>query len=115
MTKHVLPAMVAMLAMATSALAHSQVEDMRPADGGILQTVEAIELRFDAPMRITAITLTGPDGDMAVTRETGLDPVTAFRALPPDAMPAGAYRVDWRGLAADGHPMQGTFGFTLTD
>ena len=77
--------------------------------------VEVIELRFDDPMRVTAITLTGPDGDVEIMHETRLDPVTEFRAMPPESMPAGAYSVDWRGLSADGHPMQGTFSSTVAD
>ena len=108
-------ALAATLVSVTAALAHSKAEDTTPAEGTIVETVAVIELRFDDPMRVTAIKVTGPDGDLDITRETGLNPVTAFRALPPDVIPAGAYTVDWRGLSADGHPMQGTFGFTVED
>jgi methionine-rich copper-binding protein CopC len=114
MTRIIL-ALVVALATATVALAHSKTEATTPADGATVQTVQAIEMRFDDPMRVTAITLTGPDGEMDITRETGLDPVTEFRALPVGAMPTGAYTVEWRALAADGHPMQGSFDFTVAD
>lgn len=107
--------LAATLATATAALAHSKAENTTPAGGATVETVEVIKLSFDDPMRVTAITLTGPDGDMEITRETGLDPVTEFRAVPKGDIPAGAYTVDWRGLAADGHPMQGRFGFTVAD
>ena len=100
---------------ATSLLAHSKAEQTTPANGDTVEAVEMIELRFDAPMRVTAIWLSGPDGEVGITRQTGLDPVTAFRATPQGALPAGAYIVDWRGLASDGHPMNGTFGFTVAD
>lgn len=103
------------LVTATAALAHSKAEDTTPADGTTVETVAVIELRFDDPMRVTAITVSGPDGDLNITRETGFDPVTEFHARPPEVVPAGAYTVDWRGLSADGHPMQGTFGFTVED
>ena len=66
-------------------------------------------------MRVTAIALIGPDGELEITREIGLDPVTEFSAMPPDNIPAGAYTVDWRGLSSDGHPMLGTFEFTVAD
>ena len=108
-------AFVATLAMASVALAHSKAEDTTPANEATVETVEVIELRFDDPMRVTAITLTGPDGDLEITRETGIDPVTEFRAMPPEDMPAGEYTVDWRGLSSDGHPMQGSFDFTVAD
>ena len=44
-----------------------------------------------------------------------MDAVTEFRALPPSDLPDGAYTVDWRGLSSDGHPMQGTFSFTIAN
>jgi copper resistance protein C len=101
--------------MATGAIAHSKAEDTTPAHEAIVDAVEAIEIRFDDPMRVTAITLTGPEGDVTIERETGMEAVTAFRASPPADLPAGAYTVDWRGLSSDGHPMQGAFGFTIAD
>lgn len=113
--KQIILALVAALAMATAALAHSKAEDTTPAGGATVEAVEVIELRFDDPMRVTAIALTGPDGELDITRETGLDPVTEFWAMPPEDMPAGAYTVDWRGLSSDGHPMQGSFDFTVAD
>lgn len=107
--------LAATLATATGALAHSKAETTTPANESTVERVEAIELRFDDPMRVTAITLTGPAGDVEITRETGLDPVTEFRAIPPEIMSAGAYTVVWRGLSADGHPMQGSFDFSVAD
>ncbi|APX12412.1 copper resistance CopC family protein [Tateyamaria omphalii] len=113
--KQIILALAAILATAAAALAHSKAEDTTPAKEATVETVEVIELRFDDPMRVTAISLTGPDGEMEITRETGLDPVTEFRAMPPEDMPGGAYTVDWRGLSSDGHPMQGSFDFTVAD
>lgn len=104
-----------MLVLPAAALSHSKAEQTIPALNATVETVEVIEIRFDDPMRVTAITLTGPEGDIEITRETELEPVTNFRAAPAAAMPAGAYQVDWRGLAADGHPMQGSFNFTVAE
>ena len=108
-------ALLALATTATGALAHSKAEQSTPADETTVATVEAIEMRFDDPMRVTAITLTGPDGDISIERETGMDAVTEFRALPPADLPDGAYTVDWRGMSSDGHPMQGTFSFEIAD
>ncbi|SDZ52557.1 hypothetical protein SAMN05444004_11921 [Jannaschia faecimaris] len=104
-----------MATLATGALAHSKAEDTTPVHESTATTVEAIEMRFDDPMRVTAITLTGPEGDVEIERETGMDAVTEFRALPSVDLPEGNYTVDWRGLSLDGHPMQGTFGFTVAN
>jgi hypothetical protein len=113
--KQIIFAVVAAFATATAALAHSKAEDTTPANEATVETVEVIELRFDDPMRVTAIALTGPDGDLEITRETGLDPVTEFRAMPTEDMPVGEYTVDWHSLSSDGHPMQGSFDFTVAD
>lgn len=113
--KQSLMTLAAVIATASVASAHSKAEKTTPANDAIVQSVDQIEMRFDDPMRVTAISLTGPEGAVEITRETGLDPVLEFRALPPETMPAGTYTVEWRGLAADGHPMQGTFVFTIAD
>lgn len=113
--KQIILALATTLAMATAALGHSKAEDTTPAGGDTVTTVDVIELRFDDPMRVTAIVLTGPNGELEIIRETGLDPVTEFRAIPPADMPAGAYTVNWRGLSIDGHPMQGSFDFMVED
>lgn len=99
--------------MATGAFAHAKAENTTPANQATVDTVEVIEMRFDDPMRVTAISLTGPDGEVEVERETGMDAVTEFKAVPPADLAAGAYTVDWRALSPDGHPMQGSFNFNV--
>jgi methionine-rich copper-binding protein CopC len=113
--KNSILAFAAAIALATGASAHSKSEETTPANEATVETVDVIEMRFDDPMRVTAIFLTGSDGDISIERETGLDLVTAFRAVPVAELSAGVYTVEWRGLSADGHPMQGTFGFTVAD
>ncbi len=105
----------ALLLLPTVVFGHSKAEQTTPENNTTVALVETIEIRFDDPMRVTAISLTGPEGEVEIERETGLDPVTEFRASPAASMGSGVYQVDWRGLAADGHPMQGSFSFTLSD
>ncbi|MDT8328385.1 MAG: copper resistance protein CopC [Roseovarius sp.] len=103
------------LAFATaSADAHSKTETTQPADGAVLQAApQAIALRFETPMRITLISLTDQDGvTHDLNRSDNMKAVREFSAKPP-ALPAGQYKVEWRGLAADGHPMQGMFTFEI--
>ena len=113
--KQIIFAGLTLVITATSAWAHSKAEETLPADAAIVAAVDVIEMRFDDPMRVTAFTMTGPDGDVEIERETGMDPVTLFRAMPPLDLPDGGYSVEWRGLSADGHPMQGSFGFTVAN
>ncbi|SDX62514.1 hypothetical protein SAMN05444358_10815 [Ruegeria halocynthiae] len=97
------------------AAAHSKSEATTPADGATVTNAPEISMRFDDPMRIISITLTSPDGDVEIERETGMDPATEFRAMPLEELAPGSYRFDWRGMASDGHPMQGSFSFTVAE
>ena len=106
-------AVVVAIGFVSPAWSHSKKEGTTPTDGTTVQAVEAIEMRFDKPMRIITVTVTAGDGDVPVERETGMEPVTEFRAAPVGTLAPGAYEVEWRGMSGDGHPMQGSFGFTV--
>ena len=97
------------------AFAHSKSEATTPVNGATVTEVPELSMRFDDPMRIISVTLTSPDGDVEIDRETGMDPATEFRAMPVEVLAPGSYRFDWRGMAADGHPMQGSFSFTVAE
>ena len=99
----------------TLATAHSKSEATTPEDGATVTEVPELSMRFDDPMRIITVTLTSPDGDVEIERETGMDPVSEFRATPVEELAPGTYHFDWRGMAADGHPMQGGFTFTVAE
>ena len=98
------------------ALSHSETEATVPTDGAVLTTPpEVIAMTFDAPMRVTLIRLTNGDGvEIAVTRSDGMEPVTEFEAIPAEMAP-GAYTLEWRGLSSDGHAMEGSFSFQITN
>lgn len=112
-------AVIAALALAFAppgANAHSKKEATEPADGAVLEmSPPTISMRFDMPLRVTLVSLTDQDGAAHdVVRSDNMQPVSEFGVAPP-ALPAGQYKVEWRGLAADGHPMQGTFGFEISN
>ncbi|MEL6747691.1 MAG: copper resistance CopC family protein [Pseudomonadota bacterium] len=96
--------------------AHAKKEGTTPADGAQLtETPEVIQMVFDDPMRITMVRLVNAEGaEMLIERGTGLEPSLEFRAEPEPLSP-GSYTVEWRGLAADGHAMKGSFSFVLAD
>ena len=97
------------------AFAHSKSEATTPADGATVTEVPELSMRFDDPMRIISVTLASTEGDIEIERETGMDPAKEFRALPLEELAPGSYRFDWRGMASDGHPMQGSFSFTVIE
>lgn len=100
----------------SNADAHSKKEGTQPANGAVLQASPAtIGMRFEMPMRVTLITLTDQNGAAHdLTRTDNMQPVTDFSAAPA-MLPAGKYKVEWRGLATDGRPMQGTFSFEISN
>jgi methionine-rich copper-binding protein CopC len=106
---------ISLLLGTPSADAHAKKEATQPADGAVLEiSPSAIALRFDMPMRVTLISLTDQDGTAHdLTRTDNMQPVSEFSATPPE-LPTGQYTVQWRGLAADGHPMQGAFSFEIS-
>ena len=104
-----------LLTLATGvAVAHSKQEVTFPEDGAVLAaSPDVVSMKFDAPMRITVISLTSETGGtFDLGRSDGMQPVTDFRATTP-RLPDGRYTVDWRGLSPDGHPMKCRFSFEV--
>ncbi|MEM7488134.1 MAG: copper resistance CopC family protein [Pseudomonadota bacterium] len=101
--------------LAGAVAAHSKTEGTTPADGATVAEVEMLHIVFDAPMRVIFAALTRDGAEVAIERETGMEPVAEFHAVPAEALAPGTYRLDWRGMAEDGHPMQGGFGFTVSE
>lgn len=113
--KLILLACVLVLSSYAGAKAHSKSEETTPVNMSSVTEVDQIEIRFDDPMRVTAIALTGPDGEAEIERQTGLEPTTEFIATPKGPLAPGNYQVEWRGLSSDGHPMEGAFSFEVVD
>ncbi len=94
--------------------AHSKQETTVPANNAVLTEAPAeLVLKFDKPMRITKLALTDQAGtDYEVQRTDQMKHVLKLVAQL-DPVPNGEYQVEWRGLSEDGHPMKGTFSFTV--
>lgn len=94
--------------------AHSQAQETSPANGAVLaQMPSEIALTFTDKLRLTKLEVRHSDG---ATQDIDLSSFKAFAtefALPLDAMGAGDYEVEWRGLGIDGHAMKGTFSFEV--
>ena len=97
---------------------HTRLERSEPAAGSVVPAPPAIRLWFSerVELALTGLTLTGPDGHVARTvRATRADgegsPVVVAVN---QALAAGRYTVAWRTASRDGHPVKGTFAFTVT-
>lgn len=96
------------------ASAHSIIEQTYPKDASVIQqSPQEIGMDFDQPLRVTLVRLIDQKGsEFTLQRSDNREPVTEFRAMAPILDP-GVYEVEWRGLADDGHPMQGSFTFQI--
>lgn len=97
------------------ASAHDGLEESAPSDGQVLTTEPAqVVLTFTAAQLGvgTAVAVTGPDGEAWSEGDAVVDGAVVTQPLRP-GMPAGAYVVEWRSVSSDGHPIDGTFTFTV--
>ena len=105
---------LALAATPIPAWAHSSIQPGTPQDGETLAAApDLVRLNFGDPMRITVLKLVGPDGEVPLVRTDGMQPVTTLEATPDGDMTPGAYEIEWRGMGADGHVMEGTVDFTI--
>lgn len=112
----ILAALVLALWCAPSATAHTKLESSVPADGSTSAgPIDEVALKFTLPVTPLGdgIVIDGPAGPVAAdvaTAEGGL----LLVATPADTLAAGDYTVSWTAAAQDGHPLEGSFGFTVT-
>ncbi len=112
-----LTAAFALTGVAAPASAHDSVLSTTPADAEHVDAApETVSIRFtDDIMQLGAVTLVVDSaGTDWVAGAPTLDGPTATLALDP-SLPDGAYQVRWRVVSADGHPISGTFDFTVGD
>jgi methionine-rich copper-binding protein CopC len=96
---------------------HFELVRSEPAPGVTARNVSRVSLWFsEAPETGTvAIHVLGAGATPMPADSVTADPadVTAFSLGLPRALAPGAYTVRWRGMADDGHPVRGAFGFTV--
>lgn len=99
---------------ATGALAHSPLTGMTPANEATVTVMPTeVLMDFKGNIRLTQVAITHADSH---NMDMDLGDQTAFTqefALPMHDMGTGTYVVEWRGLGADGHALNGTFSFTV--
>jgi copper resistance protein C len=107
---------LALVLGAAPALAHTRLQSSDPADGASLDSApEHVALTFNEEMtpEFSTITVVGPDGAHYETGRVGAEGGTVSTAVLPLG-PAGQYKIGYRVVSADGHPVAGEVSFTLT-
>lgn len=93
--------------------ARSVLASSTPAAGSSVKgPVNSLALRFNPAVRLTEITVTGPDGTMPMM-VTAVGEVKDY-SLPLPGLRAGSHTVSWKATAA-GESYQGSFAFTVRD
>ncbi|MBP0619728.1 copper homeostasis periplasmic binding protein CopC [Cupriavidus consociatus] len=107
----------------SAALAHPRLVTSSPADKAEVAAPQKIELTFSEDL-VTQfsganLVMTGMPGmashapmKMAARVSASSDP-KAMVITPAQPLPAGSYRVEWRAVSADTHPVTGNFSFTV--
>jgi copper resistance protein C len=107
-------AVVAMLALATPAWAHSRLEHTSPTDGATVpRPMSSITLTFNERVHgdFTTVVVNGPGGVSYSRGHVRVVDDNVFQDVYP--LRSGAYTVSWRAISADGHPVDGQFRFTV--
>lgn len=103
------------LMMPAPAAAHDEMTASTPEDGATLdEAPKAIKLEFSGELQQMGSEVQVTSGDEAVSVD---EPVIAGQTITsalPDDMPAGKYKVVWRVVSSDGHPISGESTFTTT-
>ena len=100
---------------ATPALAHDALLGSEPADGAVLtEAPSQIVLTFSAAQAGVGseVAVVGPDGAVWSDGPTQVSEAVVTQPLRPD-MPEGVYTVTFRSVSGDGHPVSGTFTFSV--
>lgn len=106
---------LAALAPAAPAWAHNQLIDADPAPDAVLTTAPfEVELTFAEPLdpTYTVIVVTDADAEAVPTTDPEVDGTrgTVTFTAPPGS---GVYTVTFRVVSDDGHPVQGSYEFTV--
>ncbi len=108
---------LALLAPLRWAEAHSELRRSVPADGAVLSAPPAeLRLVFNEPVQVTLVRLMDAEGQSALLRRDG--DASASReevAVPAAPLRPGTWRLEWRAISADGHPIRGLVTFRVAE
>ncbi|WP_052741835.1 copper resistance CopC family protein [Kiloniella litopenaei] len=94
--------------------AHTKVAQTIPANGATLATSpDEIKLIFSDTLKITAMKLLDYQGKELILKHDKAPKALKEKVAIPQTLAAGTYRVIWRGISADGHPIKGQITFTI--
>ncbi|MCU1693498.1 MAG: hypothetical protein JWM64_2589 [Frankiales bacterium] len=115
-----LVAFVVLLLGAGPAAAHSELVWTAPNDGQVFGSTSPADVRLSfsekVQERLSTVRLLGPGGQVRTGALVHPEhDATTLEASVPAELPDGGYTVAWRVVSADGHPVDGAYGFRVGD
>lgn len=107
---------IASLLISSLAQAHISLMESTPAADTIVATPHHIDLIFNERLvsRASRVELKATDGSNVEHIDTEfLNDGKTLRAIPHHPLMPGVYRVQWRAVGDDNHPITGDFSFTV--
>lgn len=114
---------VAAVLASTAAFAHPKLISSTPADKAEVSAPQKIELKFSENLATqfsgASLVMTGMPGmanhaPMKVAAKvSGSDDPKTMVITPAETLTPGSYRVDWRAVSSDTHPINGNIAFTV--
>ncbi|GAA2609179.1 copper resistance protein CopC [Actinomadura fulvescens] len=97
---------------AAPASAHTALRDSDPKAKSTVESPAAITLTYNQPITLPRVVLTDDKGGQHVS---GAPKAVDNKVTQPVAgtLPNGVYTVGWRVVSADGHPVSGSYKFTV--
>ena len=101
---------------ATSALSHTSLSSTTPINKGVITKIPTeILFNFKGKIRLTRVEVNHTNYQSVDLDLSAHDGFIFDYAVPLVAMGNGAYSIDWRGLSADGHALNGSFNFIVEE
>ena len=102
------------LLSASQAFAHAALKVSAPQSGATVAAPHDLSLTFSEKVHLTAIKLTAGGKDVPGVTVAHGEPAATYNVPLPHLAPA-KYDVRWSAIGDDGHPVNGTFTFTVSN
>ena len=100
---------------ASPAFAHAALKVSTPTSGATVAAPQNLSLTFSEAVRLTAVRLTAHGKDVSgIQLDRAAPAAPSFTVSLPKLAPA-KYEVRWTALGGDGHAINGTFTFTVSN
>jgi copper resistance protein C len=103
------------LLAASPAFAHAALKISAPQSGATVAAPQTLSLTFSEKVRLTQVKLTAEGKDVSGVQVDRAAPAAPSFNVPLPKLAPAKYEVRWSALGDDGHPVNGTFTFTVSN